>query len=72
MKPLNHDLEATRRFEIRELQREAHLRQVTQKGPLKADEGQRVENRRAVINPKDGVALERILGKSDLMAINYL
>jgi endonuclease G len=72
MKPINHDLEATKRFEIRELQRQAHLQQVAQKGPLKADERQRVENRRAVINPKDGVALERILGKSDLMAINYL
>jgi endonuclease G len=36
------------------------------------EETERLEAREALLNPNDGLAMERILGKSDLVGINYL
>ena len=36
------------------------------------EEGERRETRESLLNPNDGLALERILGKSDLVGVNYL
>jgi endonuclease G len=67
---------ATQRYEMRQAEREAQLKKMrdlrSAGAPAVIDSAERVENRRQLINPNDGVAWERILGKSDLMGINFL
>jgi endonuclease G len=67
---------ATQRYEMRQAEREERLKKMrdlrSAGAPAVIDSDERVENRRELINPNDGVAWERILGKSDLMGINFL
>lgn len=67
---------ATQRYEMRQAEREEQLRKMkdlrSAGAPAVIDSDERVENRKAILNPNDGVAWERILGNSDLMAINFL
>jgi endonuclease G len=64
---------ATQRYEMRQAEREERLKELRKTGaPAAIETDERVETRRELINPNDGVAWERILGKSDLMAINFL
>lgn len=67
---------ATQRYEMRQAEREEQSRKMKdlrQAGaPAVVDPIERVENRKELINPNDGLAWERILGKSDLIGINFL
>jgi endonuclease G len=65
--------QASQRFQMRQAEREERLKELRREGAPAAIESQeRVDNRRELINPNDGVAWERVLGNSDLMAINFL
>jgi endonuclease G len=65
---------ATQRYEMRQAEREGRLKELRRAAgePAAIETQERLETRRELINPNDGVAWERILGKSDLMAINFL
>lgn len=65
---------ATQRYEMRQAEREERLKELRRAAgaPAAIETQERLETRRELINPNDGVAWERILGKSDLMAINFL
>lgn len=65
---------ATQRYEMRQAEREERLKELRRAvgEPATIETQERLETRRELINPNDGVAWERILGKSDLMAINFL
>jgi endonuclease G len=67
--------EATERFYERQRAREA-IRQPREEGAPEGREfmieAQPIERRLKFIDPADGLALERVLGKSDLVGINYL
>lgn len=64
---------ATQRYEMRQAEREERLKELRRAGaPAAIETQERLETRRELINPNDGVAWERILGNSDLMAINFL
>jgi endonuclease G len=68
-----YNIQATMRFERRQAEREELLKELRRAGaPAAIETQERVENRRELINPNDGVAWERVLGNSDLMAINFL
>jgi endonuclease G len=68
-----YNLQATQRFEMRQAERKARLEELRRSGaPAAVESQERMENRRELINPNDGVAWERILGNSDLIAINFL
>lgn len=64
--------EASRRFWDAEQEREDKLSMLAFGTVFDVEDRQRVEAREALINPNDGQALERILGKSDLVGVNYL
>lgn len=66
-----HDQAAAARFQARQAQREAQLNQAG-KGTLDLAEMERFDNRLEMLHPDDGSALERILGTSDLLEINFL
>lgn len=66
-----HDQAAAARFAARRPQREAQLNQAG-KGTLDLAEMERFDNRLEMLHPDDGSALERILGTSDLLEINFL
>lgn len=65
---------ATQRYEMRQAEREEQLKELRRAAgaPTAVESDERVENRRGLINPNDGLAWERVLGKSDLMGINFL
>jgi endonuclease G len=65
-----HDQDAEARFRARTAEREARL--DTTEAILDATERTRFETRTAMIHPNDGLGLERILGVSDLLEINFL
>ena len=64
--------EASRRFKEASQEREGKLDMLSFATIFDVEDKERVEARGALINPNDGQALERILGKSDLVGINYL
>jgi len=64
--------EATQRFYGVALEREESFGIPAGATIFDVEDKERVEAREALINPNDGLALERILGKSDLVGINYL
>jgi endonuclease G, mitochondrial len=64
--------EASRRFWQASQEREAKLDMLSFATIFDVEDKERLEARGALINPNDGQALERILGKSDLVGINYL
>ncbi len=65
------DQAAADRFEDRQQAREARAVRHA-KGRLDLDELASIEQRKALIHPNDGLGMERILGSSDLLDINYL
>ncbi len=64
--------EASRRFWKAAQEREDKLSMLAFGTVFDVEDKQRVEAREALINPNDGQALERILGTSDLVGVNYL
>lgn len=66
-----HDQDAAARFERRQVEKMGGLEGITE-GIVDYAEMRRRENRREMIHPADGLGLERILGTSDLLEINFL
>ena len=67
-----YDIQAENRFSERRINREETQTKLKEIGTIKTDSPQRVQARKSLINKLDGVALERIIGCSDLLDINYL
>jgi endonuclease G len=66
-----HDRDAEARYRQRTDEREAQLDDAA-KGIVDFTEMMRRDSRRDMIHPNDGLGLERILGASDLLEINFL
>ena len=66
-----HDQDAAARFDARRDARQAH-QSDSAKGIISFAEMTKLDARRDMIHPDDGLALERILGTSDLLEINFL
>ncbi len=66
-----HDQAAEDRFRQRTAERDAR-RDASAKGIVDFTEMIRRDARRDMIHPNDGLGLERILGRSDLLEINFL
>lgn len=66
-----HDQDAEDRFRARRDERLARLDNAA-KGIIDFSEMVRRDTRRAMLHPNDGLGLERILGTSDLLEINFL
>ncbi len=66
-----HDQDAAARFNARRDERQARLANAG-KGIINFAEMARLDARRDMIHPDDGLGLERILGTSDLLEINFL
>lgn len=71
MNSQQHDQDAEDRFRQRRNERQAQL-DDSAKGIVDFTEMMRRDARRAMLNPNDGLGLERILGQSDLVEINFL
>src|SRR5215207_5656190 len=80
---LSQRIEETQaRFQARESQRNSNEHKIKAGTPLKADSPERVQKRlnriaareaeRAAPTASRAMALERIMGRSDLMSVNYL
>lgn len=65
------DQAATKRFGDRQNARQERAA-AHAKGTLAPKDAERFTERKALIHPNDGLGLERILGTSDLLDINYL
>ncbi|MBP8948406.1 MAG: trypsin-like peptidase domain-containing protein [Candidatus Promineofilum sp.] len=66
-----HDQDAAARFDARRDERQAR-QSDSAKGIISFAEMAKLDARRDMIHPDDGLALERILGTSDLLEINFL
>ncbi|TFE24559.1 DNA/RNA non-specific endonuclease [Cohnella luojiensis] len=64
--------QALRRYIERTGIRENSAHELKSKSPLEVDTRERASFRRAIINPLDGLAIERIIGNNDLFPISYL
>jgi endonuclease G len=64
--------EALRRYRDRAGERERICTDLKTKTPFEVDTRHRAAARRRLIDPRDGLAYERILGRSDLFPISYL
>lgn len=75
---LNMDLvdlqrqQALKRYIARSSERERIASELQTKNPLEVDTPKRVALRKAIIDSRDGFAIERIIGKNDLFPISYL
>ncbi|MEW9597454.1 DNA/RNA non-specific endonuclease [Bacillus toyonensis] len=63
---------AQERYIERSSEREHTLSMLENKNILEISKPERVELRKKIINPRDGLALERLIGKSDIFPISYL
>lgn len=63
---------ALKRYIERMAQREGNLNQLQIKSPLEVDKPERVKARKAMIDNRDNLALERIIGNNDLFPLHYL
>jgi endonuclease G, mitochondrial len=63
---------ALERYEESEKIRNANLANLKNKTPLDVDSKDRVDKRRKLIDSRDTLTLERLIGKSDLFPISYL
>jgi len=66
---------AEERYRLRELVRNDIRKKISEMGPLGADTPERVSLRKAMLKksyPLDGNRLERVIGGTDLLGINYL
>ena len=66
-----HDQDAEARYHRRAPERAARLDDAA-KGIIDFSEMARLDTRRDMIHPNDGLGLERILGTSDLLEVNFL
>jgi endonuclease G, mitochondrial len=64
--------DALKRYIARTSEREYIAHQLQSKNPLEVDTPQRTAIRKALINARDGLAMERLIGESDLFPISYL
>ncbi len=64
--------DAQNRYLRRTAERERIQRELLTKNPLEVDTPRRAAVRKALIDPRDGLALERLIGASDLFPISYL
>lgn len=63
--------QALKRYISRSSERERIAGELQVKSPLEVDTPKRVSFRKAIINPLDEIALERIIGQNDLFPISY-
>lgn len=74
---LNGDLvtlqqqQALKRYLERSSERERIADNLQTKNPLEVDTAERVANRMKIINPRDGLAFERLIGNNDLFPISF-
>ncbi|MGF9940271.1 DNA/RNA non-specific endonuclease [Bacillus anthracis] len=61
-----------RRFIERSSEREHINNELETKSPIEVDTPERVTLRKEIINPRNGLALEQLIGHSDLFPISYL
>jgi endonuclease G len=64
--------QALKRYITRSSERERIASELQTKNPLEVDTPERVALRKAIIDPRDGLAIERIIGQDDLFPISYL
>lgn len=64
--------QALKRYLDRSSEREQTAHALETKNPLDIDTPERASFRTAIINPRDGLAIERIIGNNDLFPIAYL
>jgi endonuclease G len=63
---------ALQRYRERTAQRKDIVQALKSKTPFEVDTPQRTAARKALIDPRDGLALERVIGTSDLFPMAYL
>jgi endonuclease G len=61
-----------KRYIGRTSERERIANKLSTQSPLEVDTSYRVAIRKTLINPRDGLSMERIIGESDLFPISYL
>ncbi|MBO0603306.1 DNA/RNA non-specific endonuclease [Sporosarcina sp. E16_3] len=64
--------QALKRYITRFSERERMASELQTKNPLEVDTPERVACRKSMIDPRDGLAIERIIGQDDLLPISYL
>ncbi|WP_017152237.1 DNA/RNA non-specific endonuclease [Bacillus bingmayongensis] len=64
--------EALQRYIERSNEREHIASELETKSPLEVETPERVAFRKALIHPRDGLAIERLIGQNDLFPISYL
>jgi endonuclease G, mitochondrial len=63
---------ALKRYIERSNEREQITHKLETKNPLEVGTPERVSFRKSIINPRDGLAMERLIGENDLFPISYL
>ena len=63
--------QALQRFIERSSQRERTVENLNSKNPSEIDTPERIAMRKKIINPRDGLAFERVFGENDLFPISY-
>ncbi|MGD7006778.1 DNA/RNA non-specific endonuclease [Metabacillus sp. 84] len=66
------DQEARKRYEDRSEERKKLSKKLETKNPLEVDTPERAAYRQAILSPRDGLAIERIVGENNLFPISYL
>ncbi|PEX10773.1 endonuclease [Bacillus cereus] len=64
--------QALERYIARSNEREYTVSELQTKNPFEISKPERADVRKALIDPRDGLALERIIGENDLVPISYL
>lgn len=64
--------QALQRYIERTAERENIALELRSKSPLEVDTPERASFRKTLINPRDGMAVERIIGNNDIFPISYL
>lgn len=64
--------QALQRYIARSSERERIASELQTKNPFEVDTPERVATRKAIIDPRDGLAIERIIGRDDLFPVSYL
>ncbi|MGG0185243.1 DNA/RNA non-specific endonuclease [Bacillus rhizoplanae] len=63
---------ALQRYTERSNEREHIASELETKSPLEVETPERIAFRKAIISPRDGLAIERLIGQNDLFPISYL
>lgn len=67
-----HQQQALQRYVNRTCERENTANELTFKCPIQVETPERAALRTSIIDPRDGLAIERIIGENDLFPISYL